>query len=193
MNKKKKVIIGVLAVILVAAVGYAIFSDKLTISGTATAEGALDLNYNCVKDEENSTGTGECSVKGNTVTTTSNLSKPNDTVMFDVTVTNDGTIPAVLKTVDSPNNMNQDIDGSGDAIYLDASTALSAYYGIMKDDDSYIGDSAAEAANITINPGEEITIKIVHGWSPQEVQPELPDDGASINYNVTFGFEQITS
>ncbi len=37
MNKKKGIIIGVLAVALVMVVGYALFSDTLTINGTATA------------------------------------------------------------------------------------------------------------------------------------------------------------
>ena len=39
MNKKKSVIIGVLTLALVIVVGYALFSDTITISGTATAQG----------------------------------------------------------------------------------------------------------------------------------------------------------
>ena len=39
MNKKKGIIMGVLSLALVVVVGYAIFSDTLTISGTATAQG----------------------------------------------------------------------------------------------------------------------------------------------------------
>ncbi len=196
MNKKKKVIIGVLAVILVAAVGYAIFSDTLTIKGTATAQGNFDLTYTCVKEDSSSTGTGECSVKDNTVTTTSTLSKPSDQVIYTVTVTNDGTIPAVLKTVDSPNNYNRSVEQAGDEFYADFATGLAAYYIIHPNDASedVMGDAAAEAANITIQPGESITIEVMHGWADLgDEQPEIPDEGASINYNLTFGFEQITS
>ena len=199
MNKKKKVIIGVLAVILVAAVGYAIFSDTLTIKGTATAQGNFDLTYSCVKENSSSTGTGECSVKDNTVTTTSTLSKPSDTVTYIVTVTNTGTIPAVLKTVDSPNNFKYDGASSGDEVYADLSTGLAAQYMVCDDEDlgecNYgVGDSATESANITIQPGESKYIAVLHTWGDLgDSQPEIPDEGASINYNLTFGFEQITS
>ncbi len=47
MNKKKGIIIGVLAVALVMVVGYALFSDTLTINGTATAKGEFALSVTC--------------------------------------------------------------------------------------------------------------------------------------------------
>jgi NADPH:quinone reductase-like Zn-dependent oxidoreductase len=196
MNKKKKVIIGVLAVILVAAVGYAIFSDTLTIKGTATAQGNFNLTYSC---EVVGDVAGNCSVEGNTVTTTSTLSKPNETVMYIVTVTNTGTIPAVLKTVDSPNNFKSDGASFGDEVYADLSTGLAAQYMVCDDEDlgecNYgAGDSATESANITIQPSESKYIAVLHVWGDLgDSQPEIPDDGASIDYNLTFGFEQITS
>ena len=59
--------------------------------------------------------------------------------------------------------------------------------------DVYSGDSAAEAANITLQPGESINVYVTHGWlDADDSQPEVPQEGASINYNVTLGFEQIT-
>ena len=204
MNKKKKVIIGVLAVILVAAVGYALFSDTLTINGTATAQGNFDLTYSCELDSKNGSATGNCSVKDNTVTTTSTLSKPSDSAIYKVTVTNDGSIPAVLKTVTSPNNYTVDYNSSGDEGYIDLETGLGAQYTVCPDGNintcsgAVYGDAAVEAANITIQPGESIVIGIAHGWFDSEElglesQPEIPAEGASINYNLTFGFEQITS
>ena len=197
MNKKKGIIIGILAVILVAAVGYAIFSDTLTIKGTATAQGNFDLTYTCSIEESSTTNAGNCVVDGNTITTTSTFTKPTDTVIYQVTITNNGTIPAVLKTVDSPNNKGQDFISSGDAIFID-DNLLVAYYGFNYGDSDLTGDSAVEAANITIQPEESVMLTIVHGWGDSAVttgaaQPVIPDDGASINYNLTFGFEQITS
>ena len=191
MNKKKKVIIGVLAVILVAAVGYAIFSDTLTINGTATAQGNFDLTYECALNEQSTKGgTGECSDSGNTITTTSTLSKPSDQVVYTVTITNNGTIPAVLKTVDSSNNMNEGGTSTGDYAYFDTSTGLVGVYNI----EGNYGDSAIEAANFVIQPEEKMTVTITHGWADLgSSQPTIPDDGASINYNVTFGFEQANS
>ena len=200
MNKKKGIIIGVVLFVLAVAVGYALFSDTLTINGTATAQGNFDLTYSCELDSKNGSATGDCSVDGNTVTTTSTLSKPNDSAIYKVTVTNDGSIPAVLKTVTSPNNYTIDHSSSGDEWYIDLETGLVAQYIVCPDGNidtcsgDVYGDAAVEAANITIQPGESIVIAIVHGWLDLgDEQPEIPDDGASINYNLTFGFEQITS
>ncbi len=200
MNKKKKVIIGVVLFVLAVAVGYALFSDTLTINGTATAKGEFELTYLCEKAEEGGS-TAECSVSGNTVTTTSTFSKPNDAVGYYVTVTNTGSIPAVLKTVTSPNNYDvNNVDkptAGGDEAYIDTTTMLAAYYHSMINNDELYGDSAFEEANIVIEPGNSINIEIIHLWLDSSQfsmeQPAIPAEGAKINYNLTFGFEQKTN
>ena len=80
MKKKNMIIIGIITLILAVAIGYAIFSDTLTINGSATAKGNFELSYFCEKDLSGlaSLGEGECSVDGSTVTTTSTFSKPRD-------------------------------------------------------------------------------------------------------------------
>ena len=47
MKKKNMIIIGVISLILVVAVGYAIFSDTLTINGSATAKGDFSITTTC--------------------------------------------------------------------------------------------------------------------------------------------------
>ena len=47
MKKKNMIIIGVIALILAVSVGYALFSDTLTINGTATAQG--DFSFSVTK------------------------------------------------------------------------------------------------------------------------------------------------
>ena len=202
MNKKKGIIIGVVLFILAVAVGYALFSDTLTINGTATAKGEFELTYLCEKAEEGES-TAECSVSGNTVTTTSTFSKPNDLAQYAVTIRNTGSIPAVLKTVKSPNNYELSNGGSGATIggydtYVDTTTMLAAsYYVVNKYNHDFIGDSAIEAANITLEPGEGIAVRISHFWADSSdfdmEQPAIPAEGATINYNLTFGFEQKTN
>ena len=112
MNKKKKVIIGVLAVILVAAVGYAIFSDTLTINGTATAQGNFDLTYTCTPGltnedfvsaetsspiiTDNNYANDSCNVNGNKITYSAELLQPGATRNFTIKITNTGSIPAQL-------------------------------------------------------------------------------------------------
>ena len=200
-KRKNKILVGCLALLLVMAVGYALFSENITINGTATAKGNFDLSYTCEKQEMG--GTGTCSIEGQTITTTSNLTKPTDMVNYGVKITNTGSIPAVLKTVDSPNNCLDDSEFQktcpGDEIYFDSSKGLSAEYALGKlnndgeIDVQYSKDSEAEKAEITLQPGESMAVVISHRWRDSDslTQPVLPEEGASINYNVTLGFEQV--
>lgn len=47
MNKKRNIIIVVIVFLLVISVGYALFSNTLTINGTATAKGDFNFNTSC--------------------------------------------------------------------------------------------------------------------------------------------------
>lgn len=207
MNKQKKVIIAVLTLVVTMMVGYALFSEALTINGTATAKGDFNLTYTCQELPEGS-ATGTCEVNGNTITTTSTLTKPTDAMNYGVTITNTGTIPAVLKTVTSPNNVTSaDENVAGDEIYLDKTTLLGAFFqGCKLQADGQtcegtssdgIGNSALMALNITLQPGEKMSLSILHSWFDSSIfgikQPVLPETGATMTYNMTLGFEQITN
>ena len=48
MKKQNIIVVGIIAFILTVAVGYALFSETLTISGTATAEGTFDVEFTSV-------------------------------------------------------------------------------------------------------------------------------------------------
>lgn len=218
MNKQKKVIIAVLTLVVTMMVGYALFSEALTINGTATAKGDFDITYTCeLLTSDNATqgekntyfttvgGTGTCEVEGQTIKTTSNLSKPTDRVYYRVKLTNSGSIPAVLKTVNSDNNKTFSETGyvSGDEIYLNETYYLSAMYvmGKLKADgflleeegSTCFGDSNCETTQITLEPGESVNAYISYEWldSESSIQPKLPEEGVNMTYNVTLGFEQI--
>lgn len=47
MNKKRNIIIVVVVLLLVISVGYALFSNTLTINGTATAKGDFSISTSC--------------------------------------------------------------------------------------------------------------------------------------------------
>ena len=47
LSKNNKILIGCLALLLVMSVGYALFSDTITINGTATAKGEFDITAAC--------------------------------------------------------------------------------------------------------------------------------------------------
>lgn len=197
---------GLLSFSLILVVGYALFSESLAITGTATAQGSFDLTYECVTRKVGN-GKGEYSIDNekNTITTTSTLTKPTDGISFLVKITNTGTIPVIIKTVTSSNNFsNTEFNAPGDKIYLDKTTFLSAQFvvsPVVNADNTlsgpyYVGDTAVENANLTIQPGETIGMSIFHSWHDSgqtEKQPSLPEDGATINYDLTFEFQQKTT
>jgi len=45
INNKKILILMLILLLLILSVGYAVFSDNLTISGTANAKGTFDLEF----------------------------------------------------------------------------------------------------------------------------------------------------
>ena len=169
------------------------FSESTTVTGTATAKGNFNITMECTSGQTVGTATGTCKVTDNKVTTTSNFKKPTDAYVNMVTITNSGTIPAVLKTVDSSNNKNNEWKVAGDERYLNE------YYLVaMYQLEEYESDSSLEAAKIELQPGESISLIITHAWGDSVgidngVQKEVPEAGASMSYNITLGFEQLTT
>ena len=53
MKSKNNILVGCLALLLVLSVGYALFSETVTINGTATAKGDFSLKVSCMNAEEN--------------------------------------------------------------------------------------------------------------------------------------------
>ena len=108
-DKKSKVLIGCLALLLVMAVGYALFSETITINGTATAKGDFDITLTCVPgtldgidykakangtNKDNNYANDSCVVNDNEVTYNTELLQPGASRNFVVKVTNTGSIPA---------------------------------------------------------------------------------------------------
>lgn len=141
MNKQKGIIIGVLALVVTMMVGYAIFSDTITINGTATAKGefqlttsVVDLNESWVKDygflNRNAVSSGivnnpSISVSGNVVTTSVELGMPGSFYNFAIKIKNTGTIPAKLSSI---------VDKTRNVPILDSSLGEGESYG----NDTYI-------------------------------------------------------
>ena len=69
-KNKNKILIGCLALLLVMAVGYALFSETITINGTATAKGDFNMQIvsASIKKETGSSGaTAQISENGKSV------------------------------------------------------------------------------------------------------------------------------
>lgn len=111
MKKQNIIIIGVVAFVLAVAIGYALFSETLTINGTATAKGQFDVEFTSIGDVTSAGYTkqttdpdheiAKISDDKNTLTITVNkLDYPGAYVEIPVTITNKGTISAKLKEIE---------------------------------------------------------------------------------------------
>ncbi len=104
MNRKKVIIIGTLFLALVMVVGYALFSDTLTIDGAVTAEGNFELTTMCddnvaqalgvnAQQEYGSITNSNISCSDKNVSVSATLGYPGSYKYYRVKVTNTGTIP----------------------------------------------------------------------------------------------------
>lgn len=113
IGKKQKILVAVLAFALFLTIGYSLFSQNIKISGTAQAQGSFDLSLTCqpgfsndivdamgVSTNEMQSGYADesCIPSGSAVTMSTNLLYPGSSRYFTVTITNTGTIDAVLPT-----------------------------------------------------------------------------------------------
>ena len=122
MKKQNIAIIAVVALVLAVAVGYALFSQTINITGTATAQGSFDVVWQLEAASGDSaftysatcnTGYDDCSSSTYTVANVASLSNndhtltitvdkltyPGGTITIPFRVKNIGTIDAKLKTI----------------------------------------------------------------------------------------------
>ena len=173
MKKQNIAIIGVIAFVLAVAVGYALFSQTLTINGTATANGSFDVQFTKVGTPTSvgytkSTDTDLASISndGKTLTITVNkLDYPGAYVEIPVTIENKGSIPAKLKEI--------------------VQTGLKDETGPIKV--SYSGVAASEDP---INKNDTQSMKIRVEWL-SGVNSSTADEGVQIK--IELKYEQVTA
>ena len=111
---RNKIFVGCLALLLVMVAGYALFSQNLNITGTATAKGDFSVTPTCEKGiptnllesakvieggwfgEESGYYDDSCTVSGNTINYQSGFKWPGARRYFTVKVTNTGSVTALL-------------------------------------------------------------------------------------------------
>ena len=109
-KQRNYIILGLCSILLVMAAGYAAFRTQLTINGTSNITSEFKVLITDIQSR-NVVGRAENAEEpSHTETTASfktNLYLPGDSITYDVTVENQGSIDAVLKTIqksDSNNN-----------------------------------------------------------------------------------------
>ena len=112
-NKKRNIIIGVLcAVVLLMAVGYAAFNTVLNIKGTSNITSSWNVKITNV-ESKNIIGTasnnGEPSWDNLSATFKTNLQTPGDSIEYDITVSNAGSLDAKLDEITLSDTNNEAI------------------------------------------------------------------------------------
>lgn len=189
MKKQNIAIIGVVAFILAVAVGYALFSDTLTINGTATAKGDFDVEFTSIGEikkvgytettDDNGDGTAaniaKISDDKNTLTITVNkLDYPGAYVEIPVTITNKGSIPAKLKSIKETN-----VTGGNTVTNDTGSISIDSL------DITYTGVAASDA---TINTNETQSMVIKVKWNEDK---ETSVEKAQ--FKIELEYEQVTA
>lgn len=116
MNRRNKILVGVLAFVVVCVVGYALFSETIIVSGTATASGDFNMTATCYTgiydksgltsadlgfDPEGGYTNDTCKVNGDKVVMNTTLLYPSAARHFTIKYTNAGSITAVNPMADS--------------------------------------------------------------------------------------------
>ena len=217
MNKQNRILLGVLAFVVACTIGYALFSETITINGTATAKGDWELTTTCTKgisgdlvtaggfeiDTEAGYKSDTCTVSGNTVTASVGLEYPSAFRYFTIAVKNTGTITATLVVNDvastlgvktyktSDNSLVTDtIPNSGNTIQWYAYEPM----GFGKSDNTLVAaanwsDYYNETTGaITIKAGETVYFYEILKW-PSDVN----QNGVYYisNTTITLPFKQI--
>ncbi len=180
-NSKKNYFIVMLIVLLLAlAVGYAAFSDTLTISGTANASGTFDLQFDSASlvtstgiDTANS-GVSISADKNTLTVTVKDLGYPGAGAQFHAVIKNVGTVPAKVKAVNPTN-----ITGNGNAIKITGLSAITASH-------PQIAANGTCAIDFTVE------------WDPTVTTLDTTKDGeggsvANLSFELEIEYEQDTT
>ena len=115
MENNKKIIITVLSVLVVAmAVGYALLAQELTINGTATIDSTWDVKITGIAQSGEAVGGATSKASPTFTSTTANFSvsliQPGDSISYNVTVTNSGTLDAIVDSITISDSTNPAIN-----------------------------------------------------------------------------------
>ncbi len=167
MNKGNKILLAILAFVLVCVIGYALFSDTITVTGSATAQGGFSISTTCVKGfsptissfAEGTSGSlgdvknSSCTVSGNSVTFNAEFGYPGSYQYYTLQFKNTGTIDALFA---NDSHLYNQYTGEM-KVYLHSNDSLYKTVTLPSDD-----NFAINFANIM--PGEAVIVKKAGGY-----------------------------
>ena len=178
-NKKTFLIVVFFVLVLALGIGYAAFSNALTITGTANANGKFDLEFtsDCAlvssqgvrTDGANPTGVSVSSDKDTLTVTVADLSYPGAGAQFRAVIKNVGTVPAKVESV-VPNN----ITGDGHAIKI-------------------TGLDAITTSHPTLQPNGTCTVDFTVEWDKTVATLTDTENGDSCSFELKINYTQDTT
>ena len=182
--QKKYVILGSLcALVLTLAVGYAAFQAVLKINGTTNISSDWDVRITNIEktaslgSTDNEGSPTYDNTKGLSATFNTNLTSPGDYATYKITITNNGSLDAVLKTITIPENTNNDI-----IFYLNKDQSNSDIAGALKQNATLT--KSTESNNV----GYVYVTVLYRNYANQQTATTK-----TASMTVTFDFEQKKS
>ena len=111
-TQRNYIIIGLCAILVIMGVGYAAFSSQLKITGTSNIDSTWDVQITDIQSEVVSgSPTNEIEPTHDKLSATfhTKLYKPNDTMKYDITVSNLGSVDAKLDKINVPESTSSAI------------------------------------------------------------------------------------
>ena len=174
MENNKKIIITVLSVLVVAmAVGYALFAQELTINGSASIDSTWKVEITNITSKDVVGGAVNKTDPTYTATTANfsvGFTQPGDSITYDITVTNKGTLDAVVESINVVKGDNQAITYTtsglkrGDKIAKNNGTNTLI---VKVDYDSNVTSQPASTTNditVTINYQQDLGQVVVYDY-----------------------------
>ncbi len=172
-TQRNYIIMGLCAVLLIMAVGYAAFQSQLKITGTSNIGSNFLVRITGIESNVQSGSASnaiEPSYTDTTATFKTNLVSPGDSMKYDITVANEGNIDAVLNSIKVSNSNNE-------AITFETS-------GIEEGDELKASESDILTVIVTYNPSitsqpenttSTITVTLDYGQSNGVITPPTPE------------------
>ena len=172
MKRQSVVTIVILAMILTFTVGYALLSETVEVSGTATATGTMDVEFT-TGSITSVAGCINASVtisndKNAATITVPRLEYPGAYAVATLTVTNVGTLPVKITQIRTA-NFGTNSNGSG----INVSTNASDYQ------------------SVTLNPNGTQTITVTVEWPSDYVPDDWVVDGSSLSTNFWMYIDYV--
>ena len=140
-TNRNYIIMGLCAILLIMGIGYAAFQSQLKISGTSNIASNFLVKITGIEVSSKSGGAADkpdvTTYNDTSATFGTTLQSPGDSITYDITIENQGTIDAVLKTISKT-------DASNSAILFETS-------GVNEGDPLNVGETATMQVKVTYN------------------------------------------